>query len=93
MDEGNRPRALSLLTEHVQSESLLKHAYAVEAAMRRMARYFHQNEDFWGVAGLLHDLEMCIRDRSNPAFCLFRLVFLERKPKIPNPVKRRRYRR
>ncbi len=57
MDEGNRPRALSLLTEHVQSESLLKHAYAVEAAMRRMARYFHQNEDFWGVAGLLHDLD------------------------------------
>lgn len=25
--------------------------------MRRMARYFHQNEDFWGVAGLLHDLD------------------------------------
>ena len=57
MDEGNRPRALSLLAQHVQSESLLKHAYAVEAAMRRMARQFHQDEDLWGVAGLLHDLD------------------------------------
>ena len=57
MDEGNRPRALSLLAQHVQSESLLKHAYAVEAAMRRMAHHFHQDEDLWGVAGLLHDLD------------------------------------
>ena len=56
MDEGNRSRALSLLKEHVTTESLLKHAYAVEAAMRRMARHFHQDEEFWGVAGLLHDL-------------------------------------
>ena len=38
MDEGNRSRALSLLKEHVTTESLLKHAYAVEAAMRRMAK-------------------------------------------------------
>lgn len=57
MDEGNRPRALSLLQEHVQTESLLKHAYAVEAAMRRMARHFGQEEDLWGAAGLLHDLD------------------------------------
>lgn len=57
MDEGNRPRALSLLAQHVQSESLLKHAYAVEAAMRHMAHHFHQDEDLWGVAGLLHDLD------------------------------------
>lgn len=57
MDEGNRSRALSLLKEHVTTESLLKHAYAVEAAMRRMARHFHQDEEFWGVAGLLHDLD------------------------------------
>ena len=57
MDEGNRSRALSLLKEHVTTESLLKHAYAVEAAMRRMARHFHQDEELWGVAGLLHDLD------------------------------------
>ncbi len=57
MDEGNRPRALSLLSQHIQSESLLKHVFAVEAAMRRMARHFHQEEDVWGIAGLLHDLD------------------------------------
>ena len=57
MDEGNRSRALSLLKEHVTTESLLKHAYAVEAAMRRMARHFHQDEELWGVTGLLHDLD------------------------------------
>ena len=52
MDEGNRPRALSLLAQHVQSESLLKHAYAVEAAMRRMARHFHQDEGSLGCSRL-----------------------------------------
>ena len=54
---ANRPRGAFAVAQHVQSESLLKHAYAVEAAMRRMAHHFHQDEDLWGVAGLLYDLD------------------------------------
>jgi putative nucleotidyltransferase with HDIG domain len=46
-----------LLTEFTQSESLLKHALAVEACMRACARRFDGNEDLWGLVGLLHDFD------------------------------------
>ena len=46
-----------LLTEFTQSESLLKHAMAVEACMRAYARRFSASEDLWGVVGLLHDFD------------------------------------
>jgi putative nucleotidyltransferase with HDIG domain len=49
--------ALSLLREFNSSESLLKHAYSVEAAMRYMARKSGQDEEKWGIVGLMHDLD------------------------------------
>ncbi|MGC8595393.1 MAG: HD domain-containing protein [Candidatus Kryptoniota bacterium] len=52
-----REDAESLLHEFTKSESLLKHAYAVEAVMRAYARKFGENEDEWGIAGLLHDFD------------------------------------
>jgi len=53
----NRAEALQLLKEYTQSESLLKHAYAVEAAMRAYAKKYDQDEELWGVVGLLHDFD------------------------------------
>lgn len=53
----NRDEALALLHEYTQSESLRKHAYAVEAAMRAYAREFGADEERWGVTGLLHDFD------------------------------------
>ncbi|APF17484.1 HD domain-containing protein [Caldithrix abyssi] len=52
-----REEALSILKEYTKSESLLKHAFAVEAAMRAYARKFGEDEELWGVVGLLHDFD------------------------------------
>jgi predicted hydrolase (HD superfamily) len=53
----SRDEAWALLTEWTQSDSLRKHALAVEAAVRGYARLYGQNEDDWGVVALLHDFD------------------------------------
>src|SRR6266481_1072825 len=52
-----RDEALALLKEYTQSESLIKHALAVEAAMRRYASHFNETPELWGVVGLIHDFD------------------------------------
>jgi putative nucleotidyltransferase with HDIG domain len=53
----NRDAAWALLTEYTKSDSLLKHALAVEAAVRGYARQFGEDEESWGVTALLHDFD------------------------------------
>ena len=53
----NRDKALELLNEYVKNPNMLKHSLATEAVMRALARHFGEDEDKWGVAGLLHDLD------------------------------------
>ena len=57
MQTPSRDEAWALLTEYTQNESLIKHALAVEAAMRRYAREYGEDEDQWGAVGLLHDFD------------------------------------
>lgn len=52
-----REDAWGLLTEYTHSESLRKHAMAAEACMRAYARKFGEDEEKWGVVGLLHDFD------------------------------------
>ena len=47
----------ALLTKHTKTESLQKHALAVEAAMREYARKFGEDEEKWGTVGLIHDFD------------------------------------
>ncbi|UWG95902.1 HDIG domain-containing protein [Dehalobacter sp. DCM] len=53
----SRNEAWDLLTEYTKSEALQKHAMAVEAVMAHFARLNGEDEEVWGVAGLLHDLD------------------------------------
>lgn len=52
-----REEAFELLCRYNQSESLIKHALAVEGVMRYFARKAGQDEEKWGIVGLLHDLD------------------------------------
>src|SRR5438270_324677 len=52
-----RDEAWELLCEHTKGDSLRKHGLAVEAAMRHFARKLSENEETWGVTGLLHDFD------------------------------------
>jgi len=53
----NRDDALALMHEYTESDALRKHMYAVEAAMRAYARHYGEDEDTWGLVGLLHDFD------------------------------------
>ena len=52
-----REHAWALLNEYTKGDSLLKHALAVEAAVRGYARTFGENEHDWGIVALLHDFD------------------------------------
>jgi len=53
----DRSTALTLMHEYTPSDALRKHMYAVEAAMRAYARKAGEDEETWGVVGLLHDFD------------------------------------
>jgi putative nucleotidyltransferase with HDIG domain len=55
--ELTRDRAWETLTQYTKSESLLRHALAVEASTRSYARRFGGDEELWGVVALLHDFD------------------------------------
>lgn len=53
----NRESAWELLNEHTKNPNLIKHALAVEAGLRAYARRFGEDEEKWGIVGLLHDFD------------------------------------
>jgi putative nucleotidyltransferase with HDIG domain len=55
--EVTRDRAWTTLTRYTSSESLLRHAQAVEASVRFYARHYGEDEEFWGAVALLHDFD------------------------------------
>lgn len=59
---SNYDKAAQLLHEYIKNPNLLKHCYAVETCMKYYAKKFSEDEEKWGIAGLLHDLDW----ESNP---------------------------
>ncbi len=66
----DRDTAWALVQEYAQSERLLKHCIAVEASMRAYARSVSEDEETWGIAGMLHDFDWdaCPSDDQHPEF-------------------------
>jgi len=52
-----RDEAFAILKQHLQNKNLRNHCLACEAVMRALARHFGEDEEAWGLAGLLHDLD------------------------------------
>ena len=57
METPTREDAWNLLTEYIESDNLLKHSLAVEGVMRHLARKHGEDEEKWGVVGLIHDVD------------------------------------
>jgi len=53
-----REEALEILKSNVEAENMLKHSLASEAVLRAVAKHLGKNEEEWGIAGLLHDIDV-----------------------------------
>ena len=53
----DRDEALQLVKEKIKTKNLIKHCLAVEACMRALAEKFGEDQEKWGLAGLLHDID------------------------------------
>jgi len=54
----NREEALQAVRQNIKNENLVKHMLATEAIMRALAKRFGENEEEWGLSGLLHDIDL-----------------------------------
>jgi len=52
-----RDEALQILKENLSNQNLIKHCFAVEAIMKALAQRFGQDQERWGLSGLLHDID------------------------------------
>lgn len=61
----SRDEALKFVNENLKNKNLIKHCLASEAVMRALAKHFGENEDEWGLAGLLHDADVETTEANN----------------------------
>ncbi len=73
-----RKRALELIDQYIQNPNLKKHLLAVEALMKALARKFNEDEEIWGLAGLLHDLDWEITKETPEKHPLIAVEILEK---------------
>ena len=85
----SREEAWNLFCEWTESESLRRHVLAVEAAMRAYARRFGEDEEMWGITGLLHDLDYERHpdlETGHPRYALEELERLDYPPELVRAV-------
>jgi putative nucleotidyltransferase with HDIG domain len=81
----NRNEALLFLEESVHSENMRRHCFASEAVMRTLAKRLDENEEEWGLAGLLHDIDVEFTNANPQTHGLYAQEML--KGKVPERVK------
>jgi uncharacterized domain HDIG len=54
----DREKAFEALKLRIENPDTILHSLAAEAIMRHLARHFHEDEDLWGIAGLVHDIDL-----------------------------------
>ncbi len=69
-----RDEAMSLLLEYLSAPHLIKHCLAVEASVRGYARLYGEDEELWGLAGLLHDFDYEIHPTAEEHPALGKLI-------------------
>ncbi len=74
-----REEALALLRRYLRNEKMIKHCLAVEAIMRALARRLGEDEELWGLIGLLHDIDYEVVGRDPRVHGLKALEILEGK--------------
>lgn len=62
---NTREYYLQLLNKHISNPKMIAHSIASEAVLRALARKFGENEDVWGIAGLLHDIDVEITNADS----------------------------
>ncbi len=60
----NRDEALDSVRDNVENENLVRHMLATEAVMRALAKRFGEDEEEWGLTGLLHDIDVGLTERD-----------------------------
>ena len=82
----DRESALALVKEKVKQGNLIKHILAVEAVMRRLAEHFSENEERWGLVGLLHDLDYSETMNEPDRHTYLTAEWLREYPEIDNEI-------
>lgn len=60
----NREEALNKIKQYVKNKNLIKHMLATEAIMKALAKRFNEDEEKWGLAGLLHDIDYELTEKE-----------------------------
>ncbi len=81
-----RRKALELLKEHVKDEKMLIHCYASEAVLKALARRLGKDEEKWGLAGLLHDIDVEITNADPKKHALEAKSILEEQNVDPDII-------
>jgi len=84
----NRQQTLDYVNKRTANKNLVKHMLAVEAQMRALAKHFGEDEELWGLAGLVHDADYEEMQAKHPSPEFFQaLVNLGYDTKIVNAIK------
>lgn len=84
----NRQQTLDYVNHWIKNKNLVKHMLAVEAQMRALAKHFGEDEELWGLTGLVHDADYEEMKEKHPSPEFFQeLEKIGYDPKIVNAVK------